>query len=104
MGDSFDQDNRHVGEPEGSGTRQPATLRKGTPRHIGATNGAFYLTVLGIVAILIGIGVAIVSQQALAFWIIGGLGFQLWVVAFIVRPIEAIWDLLNERLPKKTNG
>lgn len=36
----------------------------------------------------------------MVFWVLAGLAVQLWVVSAVIRPIEAIFTLLNERLPK----
>lgn len=41
-----------------------------------------------------------IAGTPMSFWVLAGLAVQLWIVAALIRPIEAIWTLLNERLPK----
>ena len=83
--------NKFVTEPKKSRfSDKPAT-------HGG---GAAALSWIGAGLFIIGIIVSIASETAFMFWVLGGLAVQLWIVSAIIRPLEAIWTLLNERLPK----
>ena len=67
------------------------------PTHGG---GAAALSWIGAGLFIIGIIVSVASGTALMFWVLGGLAVQVWIVSAIIRPLEAIWTLLNERLPR----
>lgn len=67
----------------------------------GHGNNASALSWIGGGVLVIGIILGAATQSAVAFWVLAGLAVQLWIVSAIIRPIEAIWALLNERLPKK---
>lgn len=41
-----------------------------------------------------------IAGTPMSFWVLTGLAVQLWIVAALIRPLEAIWTLLNKRLPK----
>lgn len=63
-------------------------------------HGATALSWLGAGLFILGIVLTAVSGIGVSFWVLGGLAVQLWIVAALMRPIEAIWSLLEERLPK----
>lgn len=66
--------------------------------------GAAGLSWIGAGLFVIGIVLGAASGSSVLFWVFGGLAVQLWIVGAIIRPIEAIFTLLNERIPKSPEG
>lgn len=63
-------------------------------------HGASALSWIGGGLFVFGIILGATTTSAPAFWVLAGLAVQCWIVAAIIRPIEAIWKLLNDRLPR----
>lgn len=61
--------------------------------------GAALLSWLGAGLFVAGIVWGIASGS-IGFFVLGGLAVQCWIVSIILKPVEAIWTLLNERLPR----
>lgn len=64
-------------------------------------HGASALSWIGGGLVIIGIILGIASESATITWVLLGVAVQFWLVSAIIRPLEAIWTLLNERLPKR---
>lgn len=62
--------------------------------------GAALLSWIGAGLFVVGIAVG-AATAGVGLYVLGGLAVQCWIVAIIIKPIEAIWTLLNERLPSR---
>lgn len=86
-----------------------STAEKSNKSHSGSKplahgGGAAGLSWIGAGVFVIGIVLGAASGSPVLFWVLGGLAVQLWIVGAILRPIEAIFTLLNERMPKNPEG
>lgn len=62
--------------------------------------GAALVSWIGAGCFVLGIILGAISGTPIPFWVFAGLAVQLWIVGMIIRPIEAVFTLLNERLPR----
>lgn len=73
-------------------TKEPRFTKAPTHGH-----GASGLAWIGVGLFVFGIVLYAATGSPVASWVLAGIAVQCWMVSAIVRPIEAIWTLLNEK-------
>lgn len=56
------------------------------------------LSWMGVGFFIIGIVLSSISMNPITFWALGFIAVQMWIASAVVRPIEAIFTLLKEKL------